>query len=134
MKQNIEIDIPQGYEFDFVETPKAIDAAGILKVILKKKQTKDFAFYVDEYLRSDECTTNDMICNWMNALELNQLKDNLKQNKLNFVPWEIKIGLLKFICKDKSFDLLKAYTSTNINDSHEIKRILPIGFLENITQ
>lgn len=117
MKQNIEIDIPQGYEFDFVETPKATDAAGILKVILKKKNNKDFDFYVDEYLRSDYNTTNDMLCNLFTPDLVSDLKFRLKRNKLQFVPWEIKVGLAKFICKDKNISL-KEYLYPKVTDAN----------------
>ena len=143
MKQNIEVDIPEGYEYS--RTFEVIDLEGTprIEVAFKKKNTKDFAFYVEEYLRSDYNTTNDMLCNWFDKEQLEKIGNNLKQNKLQFVPWEIKIGLLKFIAKDIHLPTIEAikYSNSFMADGyshmeklHRLRRICPNKFLHDIQQ
>jgi len=117
MNNTISVIIPEGYEFKNFGDPILSDGGGALTVLLKKKQTKDFSFYVDEYLRSGCNTTNDMLCNWIDDERvIEKLKENLKQNKLQFVPWEVKIGLFKFICKDNNMTFLTAITILSENE------------------
>lgn len=137
MKQKIEVSIPDGYEYKHMASPILTEGGGMLQVMLTKKNIKDFAFYVDEYLRSDDCTTNDMLCCWFEPSVVDKLRDNLKQNKLQFVPWEVKIGLVKFMCKDKLihapsviFDLCNG--SHEFTYSDDMRKMLPIEFVENI--
>lgn len=141
MKQTIEINFPEGYEYSHMADPTFVSSKGVLALILKKKQTKDFSFYVDEYLRSDCNTTNDMLCNWLGAFELSTLKQNLKENKLEYTPWEARLGLLKFICKDIHINAIEAayYCNKFVSESyplkselHKLKQICPVGFLESI--
>ena len=138
MKQTIEIDIPENYIRDGIKTNFQEQGDGIALAVVqfKKKQTKDFSFYIDEYLRADNCTTNDMLCNWMTSFVIDELKNNLKQNKLQFVPWEVKIGLVKFICRDKNISL-KEYlypkvTDVNYQVCDEIGSLLSDDFKRSI--
>lgn len=143
MNNTISVIIPEGYEFKKFADPILSNGGGALTVLLKKKQTKDFDFYVDEYLRSDDYTTNDMLCNWLEKDQLDKIGNNLKQNKLQFVPWEVKIGLLKFICKDNGIDVIASChyyenfikgNSPNRERFDKLKQILPINFIESIVQ
>lgn len=139
MKQSIEVDIPDGYEYTNNASPALFDGVGCVSVMFKKKQTKTFDFYVDEYLRSDDCTTNDMLCNWIPSNLLPRLKDNLKQNKLQFVPWEVRIGLVKFICKDKGLKLAPVlYNIVGCNEesseTDKLKQIISNDFLESLVR
>lgn len=124
------IEIPEGYEFSHTAHPILSNEGGALTLILKKKQQKTFDWYVDEYLRSDDCTTNDMICNWIPLDLITRLKDNLKQNKLQFVPWEVKIGLLKFICNDKRIAM--SNLPFDFYGFDYLKKMCPNGFVESI--
>lgn len=102
MKQNIEI--PEGYEFDHVTSPILGNGGGVLSVILKKKQTKDFNWYIDEYLREDPFTTKDEISNHLFTEDIKEIKTKLRSGDYRWVPWEIKIGLFRFICKENGLD------------------------------
>lgn len=106
MKQTIEVDLPEGYEIDKVVDPM-INSGGnkrMLSIILKQKQVKDFSFYVDQYLQMSGTSTCDQISNWIGDTSLDHLANNLKQNKFLLVPWEIKIGLFRFICEQNKMD------------------------------
>ena len=140
MKQNIEIEIPDGYEIENIGHAQVYanhNPTQLVTVQLKKKQTKDLSFYVDEYLRSDCNTTNDMLCNWIDdEMVIEKLKDNLKQNKLQFVPWEVKIGLLKFICKDVQVPYVEflVYLNPDVyyDQIKKVKEVLSDEFLQSI--
>lgn len=142
MEQKIQI--PEGYEYSHMGHPVLLSGDGMLSVMLKKKQTKTFDFYVDEYLRSDCNTTNDMLCNWIDDERIiEKLKDNLKQNKLQFVPWEVKIGLLKFIAKDIGLPTIEAIKYSNafmvegyahMEKLRRLRLICPNEFLHDIQQ
>ena len=136
MEQTIQI--PEGYEYSHMAQPVLTNGGGVLSVMLKKKNIKTFDFYVDEYLRSDDCTTNDMLCNWIQPYSVVNLKNNLKQLKFGFVPWEVKVGLLKFICNDLRYNFtlaLKILSDEPKNAWYtKITSIVPVGFLESITK
>jgi len=133
MKQTIEI--PEGYEFDHVASPILGNGGGALTVLLKKKQTKTFDFYIDEYLRSDCNTTNDMLCNFLEYQNIDNLKQNLKASKFEFVPWEVKIGLFKFICiqiKQDWFDCYHSFAYETIDHLLVSDIVLPQPFIDNL--
>ena len=132
----IDVSIPEGYEYSHMAEPVLSDGGGILQVVLKKKKGKTFDFYVDEYLRSDYNTTNDMLCNWFDKDQLEKIGNNLKQNKLQFVPWEIKIGLIKFICKDCLIpwgEYIHQFNgSVYANEINKANGIIPDGFRDEV--
>ena len=139
----IDVSIPEGYEYSHMAEPVLSNGGGILQVVLKKKKGKTFDFYVDEYLRSDYNTTNDMLCNWFDKDQLEKIGNNLKQNKLQFVPWEVKIGLLKFIAKDFRLPTIEAIKYSNsfmaggyphMEKLHRLRLICPNEFLHDIQQ
>lgn len=118
MKHTLDITLPEGYEVDEqILTTEMNSQKPMVFITTKKKKGKTFDFYVDEYLRSDYNTTNDMLCNWFDKDQLEKIGNNLKQNKLQFVPWEIKVGLAKFICKDKNISL-KEYLYPKVTDAN----------------
>ena len=132
----IDVSIPEGYEYSHMAEPVLSDGGGILQVVLKKKNIKTFDFYVDEYLRNDYNTTNDMLCNWFYKDQLEKIGNNLKQNKLQFVPWEVKIGLLKFICNDIHIpwgEYIHQFNgSVYSSEIIAVTKIIPIGFRDEI--
>ncbi|MHB8871831.1 MAG: hypothetical protein ACYC5G_05245 [Candidatus Doudnabacteria bacterium] len=132
-----KVQIPDGYEFDHMAPPILSNGGGCLNVILKKKNVKNFDFYVDEYLRADCNTTSDMLCNWMTSFEIDDLKGSIKQNSFQFIPWEVKIGLVKFMVKDMGLSfgsaLFNVYNpNVNSNTNEKLIQICPVGFLESI--
>ena len=108
MKQTLEIDVPDGFE---IERVKILDDCAL--VDFKKKQTKDFDYFVDQYLPSRDNSTSDEIIDWMDRDAVNRLNTYLKTKQFHLVPWEIKIGLFRFICDDFKYDLHTYLTYSN---------------------
>ena len=82
MKQNIEIDIPEGYEVSHSDIISAWDDSSksgnnIVMTYLKKKQQKDFNWYIDEYLREDPFTTKENLSNHLLTEDIKQIKADL---------------------------------------------------------
>lgn len=127
-KQTIEI--PEGYEFDHVASPILGNGGGVLSVILKKKQTKDFSFYVDQYLY-DNGSTNDQIVNWLSEDIISIAKHRLKTSQFSLVPWEIKMGLFKFICEAEGQGW-KIQTEMGLYSKNSAIKILPQEFINDL--
>lgn len=82
MKHTLDIILPEGYEVDEqILTTEMNSQKPMVFITTKKKNIKNFDFYVDEYLRSDCNTTNDMLCNWFDKDQLGKIGNNLKQKK-----------------------------------------------------
>jgi hypothetical protein len=102
---NIPVDIPEGYELDgnlkLVENFEPTYWRGAnasiyrpcLYVPLKKKEVKDFNLYIEEYFKAFRHIH-------ISEIIIPDLKGLFKENKYLYIPFEIKIGLLKFICDD----------------------------------
>lgn len=132
MIQTIEIDVPEGYEFDKVKKVEATDPAGWMYVMLKPKQKKDFSFYVDQYLYENG-STNDQIVNWLSEDIISIAKHRLKTSQFSLVPWEIKMGLFRFICKEKKLDWVEEMEEYEVNNiAYSIKDILPQEFIDDL--
>jgi len=137
MKQTIEVDIPEGYEYLKTIPTLGEDADPTYTVFFKPKQQKDFTFYVDEYLNVSGVSTIDQMSNWFNRDQQERIGNNLKTNQFSLVPWEIKIGLFKFICKENKMTFL---TALNIISEYEhlnewyitIEALIPSDFLDSI--
>ena len=144
MKHTVDIILPEGYEvLDQVVTTEINSNNPLIMILTKKKKGKTFDFYVDEYLRSDYNTTNDMLCNWFEPQQIETIKKRLKYENFKVVPWEVKIGLLKFIAKDIHLPTIEAikYSNSFMADGyphmeklHRLKLICPNGFLHDIQQ
>lgn len=139
MKHTLDITLPEGYEVDEqILTTEMNSQKPMVFITTKKKKGKTFDFYVDEYLRSDYNTTNDMLCNWFDKDQLEKIGNNIKQNKLQFIPWEVKIGLVKFMCKDMQINFMSViwieYSDNKSCRTEYLKQICPVGFLESITK
>ena len=131
MKQNIEI--PEGYEFDHVTSPILGNGGGVLSVILKKKQTKDFNWYIDEYLREDPFTTKDEISNHLFTEDIKEIKTKLRSGDYRWVPWEIKIGLFRFVCEsNRSNWIVELKEYQNANMATHLYDIIPRIFIDDL--
>lgn len=134
---NIPVEIPEGYELDgelklvenFEPTYWRGEKASIyrpcLYALLKKKEVKDFNWYIDLYIESS--IFNEEMHSWH--------FEKLKENKYIDVCFEIKIGLLKFICDDLNIDILYYLRKDFIDNSDEIVKIFnicPGKFLDSI--
>lgn len=98
------IEIPEGYEVDSTFTSIGTVPSPRIELVLKKKQTKDFLWYIDRYLDISGSSTSDEIVNWFEYQQADALKHKLKTSQFSLVPWEIKIGLFKFICEENGLD------------------------------
>jgi hypothetical protein len=126
-KQTIEIDVPDGYEVKDIMYPNGATLGEptffIIKILATKKEIKDFNWYVDQYCE--------------NYKSLIKFEFNLL--KLDSMAFELKIGLLKFICDDLGFDFWDIgfelsnksvdYYSPNAKKIHDL---CPLEFLQSI--
>lgn len=129
MKHTIEI--PDDYEFDHVAYPILGKEGGAITVIVKKKQTKDFDYFVDQYLSASNATV-DFITGWIPDRDIEVAKNRLKTKQFDLVCWEIKFGLFRFICD--SFDLPWCPTAYHAEvNKEELKSIqFPKEFIDDL--
>lgn len=103
MKEEIIVNIPYHEEDKHLNIDGSVINLGNYKITIvsrPKTPTKDFSFYVDQYLYENG-STNDQIVNWLSDDIISIAKHRLKTNQFSLVPWEIKMGLFKFICEEK---------------------------------
>lgn len=120
-----EIEIPDGYEFKTMLSSIEINGARQISFLVEKKQTKDFNWYIDEYLREDPFTTKDEISNHLFTEDIKEIKTKLRSGDYRWVPWEIKIGLFRFICDDIKVSWIYQLPSSM---EDPISKIVPIEF------
>lgn len=133
MKHTIEI--PEGYEFSHTAHPILGNGGGALTVILKKKQQKTFDWYVDQYPDASAGSTNDELRNWLDNDDLKTMSERLKTKQYNLVPWEVKIGLFKFICDDINWywaTVCLYDAKRQIDAIKEVQDIVPLELLKEI--
>lgn len=93
-KKQIEIEIPDGWEVGNISGPHSdSETTCEICVELKKLPVKDFAWYVRMYGSSPE------LCSAFSS-SLAIIISYIRDGRYDSVPFEIKIGLLKFICDD----------------------------------
>jgi hypothetical protein len=139
MKQTIEIDVPDGWELSKSEqwSKPGVDISGIF--ISFTKTSKDWDWYVKEYFK----TANRWIC----LSDKTEFMVNIFCNKIyiyDLVPFEIRIGLLKFICDDLKINILRILSiMSQINEGQmnsafeslllaKLKNICPKEFLDSL--
>jgi hypothetical protein len=141
--------IPENVEIS-CETPVVLTDPYLRLVIeLKKKEVKNFEWYVYNYLNpKQEQLHHSNIRTWINSESLDVLSTRIIHNDLSTIPFGIKIGLLKFICDDIEysswyFDIMPLYESLNPKEhghkdavrlpiNQKIQEICPKEFLESI--
>lgn len=123
--------IPEGYElkqsyWDQMTTP----SGNFIPISIKKKEVKDFDWYVRKYLLKIDKDGLD------NLLPLTLRAISFKAGNYASIPFELKIGLLKFICDDMDFYFQEYITHTCSGNETKctmtIKSICPKEFLESI--
>ena len=134
--------LPEGYELCFSNKSKLIfsetmDDIEYLNIPLKKKEEKNFEWYIERYLTNPFGHLSHLK-NWFSSGRGETLKIWLLANDLEAVPFEIKIGLLKFICDDLNIEFLHVLTYIKSSDrllfegSNKLVRLCPKEFLESI--
>lgn len=96
--------IPEGYEPELSSEGKLVvgyyDSSNTSKIIViqihKKKEVKDFKWYAKDYTLKSR--------NYTEISKLYKLEMQLNANDFDSIPFELKIGLLKFICDDIECD------------------------------
>ena len=122
--------IPDGYEFDNANSAEVYSEEGggaLMVSIFRKKKQKSFDYYTADYLIGF-CNKHSM-----------HTSDYYLRLGVNNLPFEIKIGLLKFICEDIGYSFYhvirsiyhKNWSSDN-GDNARIFEICPISFLKSI--
>lgn len=140
MKQNIEIDIPEGYEVSHSDIISAWDDSSksgnnIVMTYLKKKQQKDFNWYIDEYLREDPFTTKENLSNHLLTEDIKQIKADLTHGNYTWVPWEIKIGLFRFICENLELNTISCLSYCFEYTIHSnVSKIISQEFIDSLKQ
>lgn len=87
--------IPEQYEFDSCSGNVNFNSGFPTQYIfLKKKEVKDFNWYVNKYFWDEN-----RFCHILTVSRAG-FHDSMKIGKFEYVPFEFKIGLLKFICDD----------------------------------
>jgi hypothetical protein len=93
-----------------------------IELVFKKKEEKNFDWYVSEYIKKRKFI----------SLDTNLLKSDK-------APFELRIGLLKFICEDNNLDFAELLSVGLYALKHEprkiyekIRRITSIEFLASI--
>ena len=121
-----EIEIPDGYEATHTYEPVLTNNVGIISVAVIKKQNNLFFEYIDEYLNAEAASTSDNIVDSITTHSAKSIADRLKKGRYDLVPWEIKIGLIKFICEQNEINDVftiskeKFKKVTNIPIPHEL--------------
>jgi hypothetical protein len=116
MKQTIEVEIPDGYEFVGIHLQQKDTPDPYLYGELRKKEVKDFRWYVSHYEQTSK-----------------------NEYKLLYCSFETNIGLLKFICDDMSIDFWKfCYSLSSLAEKYlspedrKVYNLCPIEFLQSI--
>ncbi len=125
MKKTIEIEIPNGYELDLDEQ-NALDVYnGRPVMFLWLKQKKDWDWYITGYRKQ---LSSDFFLK-------GTIFENIQHNRWINVPFEIKIGLLKFICVDCNYsflNVLKHIINSNVQIEEYRKILINMSFIESI--
>lgn len=128
--------IPEGMEIETTAT-----SSDHVLIMFKKKQ-KDFDWYVREYLIPT--TTEDVgenIVDWITPDDITEIKGHFFKDEWEYLPFELKIGLLRFICDDSRVSLVsmlnylqKEHTLTGVEVAQcsAIACTLPKEFLKSI--
>lgn len=124
-----EIEIPNEYEVSGYDMNKDNT---MMCVVLKKKQQKDFNYFIDEYLREDPFTTKDEISNHLFTEDIKEIKTKLRSGDYRWVPWEIKIGLFRFICNEIKVDMTCMTNNLKISADQSHTKLFPMEFIDDL--
>jgi len=113
--------IPEGYELDGNKAWK-LDTDEEMCIPIKKKEVKDFNWYVKEYFNK---IPHGLLPNNIG------IKSDFIVGVYEVIPFEIKIGLLKFICDDINCSWMRIVDGSD-KDMEPIMKICPKEFLNSI--
>lgn len=112
--------IPEGYYFDRSFEVIDLESNPRIELAFKPQQQKDFAWYVGEYSKS-------------------HVKDfgmNMCDMKIypHIFPFELRIGLFRFICNDLNLPYIKSLRCLSIGNgvSEKLKQLLPKQFIDSL--
>jgi len=90
--------IPEDHEFDYCNgEPNGSDDKSQIHIHIKKKEIKNFDWYVDKYIELKKGLYSEYV-----PLVL---RENIKTQRWDLISFEIKIGLLKLICDGLKYSL-----------------------------
>jgi hypothetical protein len=120
--------IPEEMELGMVNG----EGSNMITIEFKKKEEKNFEWYIDEYFNNGSGHYS-YIRNGIKSDVIDIYKAGLQVN-YGAVPFEIKIGLLKFICKKMKYNLFSVIHSIHTYGAASLKitNIIPVEFLESI--
>lgn len=134
MKQTIEVEVLEDYELSSTINNITFDGKKTTMIFWEKKQKKDFDWYIDQYL-TESLTTVDNIAGWINDRDLEVAKNRLKAKQFNLVPWEIKIGLFRFICENLELNTINCLSYCFEYTIHSnVSKIISQEFIDSLKQ
>lgn len=134
MKQTIEVEVLEDYELSSTINNITFDGKKTTMIFWEKKQKKDFDWYIDQYL-TESLTTVDNIAGWINDRDLEVAKNRLKTKQFNLVPWEIKIGLFRFICENLELNTINCLSYCFEYTIHSnVSKIISQEFIDSLKQ
>lgn len=134
MKQTIEVEVLEDYELSSTINNITFDGKKTTMIFWEKKQKKDFDWYIDQYL-TESLTTVDNIAGWINYRDLEVAKNRLKTKQFNLVPWEIKIGLFRFICENLELNTINCLSYCFEYTIHSnVSKIISQEFIDSLKQ
>lgn len=96
-------------------------------------EEEDFERYVEEYLNQEK--KDSIITNWLNDYPARHIQNLLNNKKYELIPFEIKIGILKYICDDFDWSLMHVISTIAENDKEALEtlfNICPFLFIDSI--
>jgi len=125
--------LPMEYEVDNERVSTLDDR--VLTIPVKKRKPKDFDWYVNCYLKSED---------YLRVKSYLKIESDLFHRRFELIPFEVKLGILKIInddlCKEWNYEpnfpwvlnALFSKTSEPCKDIRLIRGICPSDFLESI--
>lgn len=115
-KTKIKDLIPEEYELDIDSKHEFYKTKQKIRIPIRKKEVKDFKWYANKYFKDGRYRLAYQIADY------------------DSIPFEFKIGLLKFICDDLKDDILMILTLIRAGQSNMTKtgKICPPEFLNSI--
>lgn len=128
--------LPEGYTLASVHTGKEKDDETEKLFLVIKKKVMSFSDLVEEYFTTsqDDDSVGEKMSDYLMETDREELIELLLTGAYHSVPFEIKLGLLKFICKERdvgfvsSFDLIAEGAFNIVSSSLSV----PVEFVESI--
>jgi hypothetical protein len=117
--------VPEGYEVANVPVNILDDYTGAgfagLYIGIKIKPVKNFDWYIDEYIMHNQLLSETH----------RNYKKRFKDKDFEAIPFELRIGLLKFICDDQGMDIKFQIIHLDNSGCH-VYKVCPKAFIDSL--